>query len=84
MFCFGLVAEVGCFAREVVHPERDCVDDQLYFAQDMRQDMIVLSANVVRERVHVIIDRRNGQMLWVMRVELVCGSEVCNLSTDAG
>ena len=55
-------------AREEVHSFRDCVDDQLYFAQDMRQDTIVLSAKVVREIVHIIIDRRNGQMLWVMRV----------------
>ena len=75
---------LGCSAREEVHPDRDCVDDQLYFAQDMRQDTIVLSAKVVRGRVHIIIDRRNGQMLRVMRVELVCGSEICNLSTDAG
>ena len=45
---------------------------------------IVLAARLASIRVHVIIDRRNVQMLWVMRVELVCGSEVCNLSTDAG
>ena len=44
----------------------------------------VLAARLARMRAHVIIDCMNGQMLRVMRAELVGGSEVCNLSTDAG
>ena len=49
-------------AREDVHPDRDCVDDQLYFAQvnarsygTYIQDMMMLSARAVREKVHLAV-----------------------------
>ena len=43
----------------------------------------VLAARLTRMRVHVIIDCMNGQMLRVMRAELVCGS-FHRCSVDAG
>ena len=49
------------------------MDDQLYFAQDMRQDMIVLSAKVVRERVHIAVDIMIDQVLLIQDVMGVIG-----------
>ena len=64
----------GCSAREEVHPDRDCVDDQLYFAQDMMEKMTAPSTQFVRGRIQNTVDCTADQVFFahtVMEVDML-------------
>ena len=44
----------------------------------------VLIVRLTRMKAHIAIDCMIDQVLWLMKVELVCGSEFCNLFSGAG